>query len=748
MKKNAPKSIGSGRPDVLFQRALEEHRVGRIDAAIKGYELVLKLRPRYVDALHFLGVAIHQRGEHIRAIELIERALKLQPDSAHMMCNLAEVLRSSGDPAAAEASSRRAIELNPNYPEAHVNLGSALFQQRRFADAERSARTALRLSPDLTAAKAILADALREQRRIVEAESTYRDLLASEPNHAAALSNLGLMLIENGRMEEGLDFCRRGATQGGAHPLTMQNFARGLLEFGRVDDALEVLERALHLDPNSAAVSMLIGVAWSDMGEIAEARNWLERALQLDSELREARVRVAMLEAESDNHQLAVEMLDTVLAAEPTRVDALLAKARSRLALGDVDGAVADHRAAIMLHPKSAVLHAALGRTLSTAGDIAGAVASQREALALNPRCAPAFAGLLTTLRHKTTEEERQAATALLDAPWMTDDLRSGLRFGLAAYHDGRGEWEEAASQMGQANQLRKTADARRHLAYEPAQYDTFVDRLIATFNPDLFERLSGLGSASERPVFIVGMPRSGTTLTEQILASHPEVHGAGERPFARQGMSLLPQLLGLANDDVLDCLARSDQAALEVAAQWHLARLAALDDGRAVRIVDKMPDNYAFLGWLAVLFPRARFIYCRRDFRDIALSCWITNFAEIRWANDLEHIARRIGQHIRLMDHWRRVLPARILEVDYESLVADQEGESRRLVDWLGLEWNERCLQFFKTERLVRTASVTQVREPIYRRSLARWQHYKKILEPVFLELHGYANFGEKLGG
>ena len=741
MKAN-PRHAAILRADKLVQAALVHHRAGRLDEASKKYKAALLLLPKHAHALHYLGVLTHQRGDHGKAVELIGRALEAAPDDAQMFCNLAEAQRAAGQPAEAEASCRRALALRPDYPEAHLNLGAALFQQRRFAEAERAARTALALRPDFSSATVVLADALREQQRFNDAEVAYREVLAATPDHGGALSNLGLMLIQSGRMEEGLELCRRGAAQGAAHPLPMQNLARGLLEFGRIDDAQELLERTLHLDPNSAVVSMLIGVSWGEMGEMAEARNWLERALQLDSGLHEARVRIAALEAELDNHQLAVEMLDAVLAAEPARVDALLAKARSRLALGDVDGAVADHRAAIALHPQSAGLHAALGRTLSTAGDIAGAVTSQREALALNPRCAPAFAGLLTTLRHKASDEERDAATALLDAPWMTDDLRSGLRFGLAAYHDGRGDWEQAASQMTQANLLRKTADTRRHLDYDPAQYEAFVDRLITTFNPGLFERLRGLGSVSERPVFIVGMPRSGTTLTEQILASHPDVHGAGERPFARQGLSLLPQIMG-ENGDAL-----ADQAALTAAAQWHLARLAALDGGRATRIVDKMPDNYALLGWLAVLFPQARFIYCRRDLRDVALSCWITNFGEIRWASDLQHLARRIVQHVRLMAHWRRVLPVRVLEIDYESLVADQEGESRRLVDWLGLDWNDRCLQFFKTERLVRTASVTQVREPIYRRSLARWQHYENMLEPLLVKLHDCANFDTESGG
>jgi hypothetical protein len=148
------------------------------------------------------------------------------------------------------------------------------------------------------------------------------------------------------------------------------------------------------------------------------------------------------------------------------------------------------------------------------------------------------------------------------------------------------------------------------------------------------------------------------------------------------------------------------------------------------------MPDNYSLLGWLAVLFPRARFIYCRRDLRDVALSCWTTNFAEIRWANDLDHLARRIQQHQRVMDHWRKVLPVPLLEVDYEAMVNDQEGQSRRLIDWLGLDWDERCLTFYQTERLVRTASVAQVREPIYRRSVARWQRYEEMLAPLLLSL------------
>lgn len=272
-------------------------------------------------------------------------------------------------------------------------------------------------------------------------------------------------------------------------------------------------------------------------------------------------------------------------------------------------------------------------------------------------------------------------------------------------------------------------------MGYDPEARARFVDGLLGAFSPSHFERVRGLGDDSERPVFVVGMPRSGTTLTEQILASHPQVFGAGERNFAQSTFISLPAVLG-RNEPPLACLAHLDRDAAGRLAAGHLGRLRELDGGTAARVVDKMPENYLLLGFLHTLFPRARLIHCRRDPRDVALSCWITNFARIRWACDLEHIAHHLLQYFRIMEHWRRVLPAPVFEVDYEELVADQEGVSRRLVAWLGLEWDPACLRFHQTERLVRTASVAQVRQPIYTRSVARWRHYESLLAPLLERL------------
>ncbi len=234
--------------------------------------------------------------------------------------------------------------------------------------------------------------------------------------------------------------------------------------------------------------------------------------------------------------------------------------------------------------------------------------------------------------------------------------------------------------------------------------------------------------------MFIFGLPRSGTTLIEQVLASHSRVHGAGELRLARQTFEAIPGTLG-RSEPPLDCVPHLDAAALRLLAERHDKRLLALND-RAERVVDKMPDNYLYLGLLAALFPHATFIHCRRDLRDIAVSCWMTDFRSIRWANDPSHIASRFQQYRQVMNHWKEVLPVTIHEVDYAETVANLEGVARRLLAACGLDWEPACLEFHRTQRPIRTASVIQVRQPVYKKSVARWKNYERDLGELFAAL------------
>jgi Sulfotransferase family len=239
--------------------------------------------------------------------------------------------------------------------------------------------------------------------------------------------------------------------------------------------------------------------------------------------------------------------------------------------------------------------------------------------------------------------------------------------------------------------------------------------------------------------VFVLGLPRSGTTLLEQILASHPQVHGSGERRFARQSFEAIPTIVDRQVPPI-DGVSHMDAPAIRRLAEQHLDWLDALDGGRAARIVNKMPDNYLYLGLLAALFPNAVFIHARRDLRDVAVSCWITDFRSIRWAGDPAHIANRFQNYRRVMSHWRRTLPVPIYDVDYEDTVSDLEGVARRLLTACGLDWNPACLEFYRTRRSIRTASVAQVRQPIYTKSVARWKHYEHDLGELFSTLSAFS--------
>ena len=258
------------------------------------------------------------------------------------------------------------------------------------------------------------------------------------------------------------------------------------------------------------------------------------------------------------------------------------------------------------------------------------------------------------------------------------------LHFGLAQVLDARGEYAEAAEHLERANALQLSEWRKRGQEYDPKEYESLVTRMIAVCTPDFFERVRGFGLESELPVFVVGLPRSGTTLIEQILASHspglrrggdqagPRHHGRARR--TRRGLHRGPSPLGPRDG--------------------RPSRFAALGETSRVRVPRRCASwtrcrtTTCILGLLASLFPRAKLIHCRRDLRDVAVSCWMTHFQEIRWANDQEHIASRFHEYQRIMEHWRKVLPVPLLEVDYEETVADLEGVARKLVAWCGLEW------------------------------------------------------------
>jgi tetratricopeptide (TPR) repeat protein len=549
-----------------------------------------------------------------------------------------------------------------------------------------------------------LNEAVEEHRRgnIERAASLYQAALAADPNQPDALNLLGVVKLQRGEPSEAARLIGRAAALRPLDAAIHANLGEAYRALGDNDQTIHCCRTALRLDPNSADVHGNLALALVHNGQ-------LEAAIDHYRELIRLKPGTAFA-----HHNLG-NIFQT---------------------LGRLDEARDCFLEAIRLQPKRAATHAGIAHVWEQLGDFEQAIASLRATLEHEPGHAWALGRLATRLRGNLSESDQTAIETLLANPGLSRVPRSQLLFGLIQALDDRGDHDRAARLSLEANALQLEEFRDRGLVYDHPSHHRLIDRLIAEFTPAFFDRVRGFGLATERPVFIVGLPRSGTSLTEQILASHPRVFGAGELTLARRIFDTLPGARAQGGMP-FDCLPSLDRDSTLRLAERYLDELA-LINASADRIVDKMPDNTVFLGLLATLFPQATLIHCRRDRRDVALSCWMTHFMQVRWACDFDQIALRIDEHERLMRHWRAVLPARIIEVDYEDLVADLENGARAIVAGCGLEWAPACLDFHKTRRPVRTSSVEQVRQPVYTSSVGRWRNYERTLAPLFAKLAG----------
>ena len=328
-----------------------------------------------------------------------------------------------------------------------------------------------------------------------------------------------------------------------------------------------------------------------------------------------------------------------------------------------------------------------------------------------------------------TAEDRAEIDTleAALTREKLRDSRRANIHYALGKAYDDCGEYDKAFEHFEHANEI----EARRY-RFNRERHVIALQKVKDHFPAALFERFAGAGSTSERPVFVVGMPRSGTTLVEQIIASHPSVHGADELTMIQQCTDRLAAEFG-SERPYPECIGDIDAATIARFADEYLAHLRTHSTS-ALRVTDKMPANFWHLGFIALLFPHARVVHCRRDARDVCVSNYFQQYAQAHhYTYKLADLGLYYSSYRSLMRHWRSVLPLRMYEIDYERLVEDQETQSKKLIEYCGLEWDERCLEFHKTRRTVFTASHWQVRQPMYRRSSQRWKHYESHMGELF---------------
>lgn len=726
---------------ITIEMGFEYLRSGDLDQAMLIASQLLEANPQFHGALNLSGLVAQQQGDLERAIGLFQQAVEIHPTEPIYYGNLGACYRQNHCYGEAMEACQRALELRPGYVNALLTLGSTYFITEQYQDAEVIYKQVVDLDPDQAIYYAYWADSLRALGQTQAAIVNYEKALALSPDLPHAMGNFGLTLLGIGQHERALEYCNQAAQ---CEPHISNNWMNlGTVHriLGDLEAAMDAYGKAYELDGRSPTLCTMIGQIWKEVSDLQQAMLWFDQALAIEPDRIDTRCALAEVILERGNIEGAIAQFQDIKTQYPDHYQAYIGLSQALWDDGNAEEAIAIARQAVDLMPEDAHIKTHLAAILASAGDIEAANALNREALEVNPNCIAALFNLAQNLRSKLPEADAQQMEQLLTAKWVGTGTKASLHFGLAQYYDGCKNYAQAATHCIQANDLYLTHKKTRGWNYNPEDYIRHIDQTIQHFTPEFFQRTQGLGNPSTVPVFVVGMPRSGTTLTEQILASHPQMFGVGERSFSNRSFRHLPGVMGHGKEkskwDVIDDI---EQTHISHLAEWHLAHLhqlatkAGLEADNLQHIVDKMPDNYNLLGWIVTLFPNAKIIHCRRDVRDIAVSCWMNRFKSVQWAFDLVHIAERVKQYQRIMDYWRQTLPVPILEIDYEETVADPRAQTARLLDFLDLEWDDACLAFYQTDRLVRTASVTQVRQPIYARSLERWRCYEDALQP-FLE-------------
>ncbi len=539
------------------------------------------------------------------------------------------------------------------------------------------------------------AAAFDRQGRTREAERVFRAILQLEPHHFGALHRLGKIAVRQKRPR----------------------------------DAERLLLRALAVDPNSAEAHSDLGMALMACKRHDDAMAHFVEALRLEPDLPEAHNNLGNALARLSRHDEAVPHYLKAIEVRPAFFEAHNNLGDAFAKLHRHEEAVACFHAALAIRPNLAEAHAGLGNELRTLGRLEESRLALAKAVELAPRRGD-FHSSLAESRRYTAGDPHLAAMAALAAgkEKLPDRDRLNLHFGLGKAYADIGEHEKAFRHLRDGNALK-----RSQTPYDESAALSMMARVRRVFTSGLIAQKAALGDPSSVPVFVVGMPRSGTTLVEQLLASHPKIAAAGERPYLIDALNRLQwsDRSGIPFPELTPSMGGKELR--EIAAGY----LAALEPATppVERITDKMPENFILAGLIHLVLPNARIVHARRNPLDTCFSCFSKLFAGgFDFVYDLAELGRYYRAYEALMDHWRRVLPPGVmLDVQYEELVADFGTQARRIVAFCGVEWDDRCLAFHETQRPVTTASAVQVRQPIYASSIGRWRPYAPMLRPLF---------------
>ena len=674
----------------------------KFDQAEKVCRQLITARPNNADAFNILGVTLNALGRGDEAIATLRQAIELAPTAASIFANLGEVLRQQGQTEEAAKVLEKAVELDASNSQALNNLGITFFERRQPKRAVEYYRRAIEARPQMAEAHNNLGNALRMIGDLEGAVQAYQDALVNRERYPEAYNNLGTLLQQQGQLEEAEHALRKAVNQNPQYIEAHDNLANVYVAQEKETEALRVLGDALKFAPTHVQTLLITARIQLRRNSFAQAEQATRHALAQEPENAEALTVLGQILHETDRYDEALTVLERAVEANAESPEALNFYGVALKSVGRLDEA------------RDFILRA----------------------LKRNPRMFGAYANLNDLVDFSQGEGEdlfKEMDNIFKSARNPEANQFVALHFAYAKALDDRGEHERALEHYITGGRMK-----RGQLNYDETDTHSFFDKIRSFFPKSVFENRTFEGLADERPVFIVGMPRSGSTLVEQILSSHPDIYGAGEVKYLSYALGRLrdrfPSLPKFP-----DMMNKITPAQMEIAAKNYLASLTATS-GDSKRVTDKLLTNYFFVGMLNLLFPKAKVIHTLRDPVDTCLSGFTKLFKDdMPHSYELGELGRYYGKYRELMKHWETVLPdGFMITVQYEDVVSDTEKEARRLIEFLGLPWSDKCVDFHKSDRPVKTASVAQVRKPIYKTSVKRWKKYGDGLQPLVAAIEG----------
>ncbi|KUJ84492.1 hypothetical protein AWR36_001995 [Microbulbifer flavimaris] len=608
-----------------------------------------------------------------------------------------------------------------------LKSGLSFYRQGQQAEAEQKFRAVLAQDPSHVAALNLLGMLCVNSGRAEEAVTHISRALEVRPQDHQALSNLGLAYRKSGQLEQAEKSLRSALNINAENPPAWNNLGSVFKDTGRFQEAIKCFEQALKRNPNFPLCWSNLAHAFTELDRLEDAKRAAERALQLDPALAEAHYNRGEICRRASQYSEAAKAYGTALQYNPDFYEALLGLATAQREVEDTQAALDTLQHLLQRKPDHAQAHCSLGVIYEQAGDKPRAVECFKEAIRLAPDVITPHYHLAQMKGRTSTPEELTHMEQLRSRPGIEDDEADAayLYFGLAEAYDKNGKVDKAFAAWDKANNFRA-----RRFPYDEQKRTADKDALLASARR--FKTLADtfvVPGVSPHMLFVIGMPRSGTSLTDQILASHSAIGSLGEVSLAYDMTNRVKELTGTAYPAGMGQLTEQQLAQLAGEYRQRIPRKLA----SSCIVLDKTPMNYQCLGLLAEAFPDAQFIHCKRNPIDNCFSIFKLPFAHNQ---EYSHSLAALAHHYRLyedmMGCWRDLYPDRILDVRYEDTVADLESQARRMAAFIGIDFEQDMLSFYEAKRQVRTPSASQVRQPIYKSAVGAWRPYQKHLQTL----------------